>query len=288
MIPSFLAYHKSTRPTGKAIAAELGIEKFGIRTPMDTIDVLVRWGSSRDMPPCDTTINSHLAIRLAANKIATFEALRNAGVQTIPFFRTKEDMANYYGFRSGVPCGHAFMGRANFLSKGKGIVVYPRKTVYEPEKMHHDFYSIYIKPAIEYRLHVVDNKVIRVQGKYCDNPELAATNPYVRNYETGYRYRAPNRNIHNRRKAEAIQSVKALGLDFGAVDMILDDHGDSWILEVNSAPACSPLTAKCYAVHLGILIRERTHGRVKLARKYDLVDIEDMEEPEQETYLERR
>jgi D-alanine-D-alanine ligase-like ATP-grasp enzyme len=43
-----------------------------------------------------------------------------------------------------------------------------------------------------------------------------------------------------------VNAVVALGLDFGAVDLLIGDDGQTYVLEVNTAPACSPMTAACY------------------------------------------
>jgi len=49
--------------------------------------------------------------------------------------------------------------------------------------------------------------------------------------------------------------VRACDLDFGAVDMLLfGGEEPSMVLEVNSAPACSPLTLSAYAEALRSLI----------------------------------
>ena len=90
------------------------------------------------------------------------------------------------------------------------------------------------------------DRVLRIQGKYLDFPDQH-TNPYIQNYGQGYRFRAPNFDIHQDRKDLAIAAVRALGLDFGAVDMLIGEDKKAYVLEVNSAPACSPLTLTAYA-----------------------------------------
>jgi glutathione synthase/RimK-type ligase-like ATP-grasp enzyme len=42
-------------------------------------------------------------------------------------------------------------------------------------------------------------------------------------------------------------SALALGLDFGAVDIIQDDGGNFYVLEVNTAPGLEGQTIKSYA-----------------------------------------
>jgi hypothetical protein len=93
---------------------------------------------------------------------------------------------------------------------------------------------------------VVNDEVIRVQGKFLDNPKQAQA--HIRNYATGYRFRAPRRRLKPERLTMAVEAVKSLGLDFGAVDLLVADDGLGYVLEVNTAPSCSPITLGAYAV----------------------------------------
>lgn len=108
-----------------------------------------------------------------------------------------------------------------------------------------DFYTEYIPNTREYRIHVFQGEVIRIQGKYLDFPDQH-TNPYVKNHGQGYRFRAPDRQLNSDRLEAATAAVDALGLDFGAVDLLIGEDRLCYVLEVNSAPACSPLTAQAY------------------------------------------
>lgn len=108
-----------------------------------------------------------------------------------------------------------------------------------------DFYTAYVPNRREYRIHVFQGEVIRVQGKYLDYPEQH-TNEYIKNYGQGFRFRAPDRELNADRLEAARRAVDALGLDFGAVDLLVGVDRLCYVLEVNTAPACSPLTAQAY------------------------------------------
>jgi len=56
----------------------------------------------------------------------------------------------------------------------------------------------------------------------------------------------------------AVSAVEALGLTFGAVDLIVGDDGHTYILEVNTAPACSPRTAREYVN--AVVVLGNQHG----------------------------
>lgn len=236
---SYLAYTRATRPTGKLLAHELGFTSFGIQKPRHRLDVLVRWGSRRIMPQAKLVLNRAGAISRAADKVVALEMLQAKGIATIPFFLTWEEA--YTAAEGGV-----IFGRRRSGMGGRDIVVY--EPHHREPAFVHDWFTIYREPTREVRIHVVHDRVVRIQGKYKDFPEQAARNPYVRNYEQGYRFRAPKQKLHSRRREQAIESVRALGLDFGAVDMLLfGDGAESLVLEVNTAPSCSPMTLAAYA-----------------------------------------
>lgn len=257
---AYLAYTKGTRPTGRIMADLLGTEK-GIKSPIGSLDVLIRWGSRRPMPGCAIEVNTPLAMARASDKVEALRLMKGAGVPTIMWNEDFDYLANNY---QGI-----ILGRKRSGMKGKDIVVY------DPYQMHgdkypqrptqrHEWYSLYQPSQRELRIHVVDGKIIRVQGKYLDFPEKAVENPFVCNYAHGYRFRQPKLELHRSRKDTAINAVNALGLTFGAVDMLI--YGErQHVLEVNTAPACSPLTARCYAGAIGLYVAQRSGETIHLA-----------------------
>lgn len=134
----------------------------------------------------------------------------------------------------------------------------------EGDKRFNEFYTEFIPNTREYRFHVFDGEVIRVQGKYHDCPEQQS-NPYIKNHAQGFRFRAPDREPNRDRSDAAINAVAALGLVHGAVDLVIGAVDRScYILEVNTAPACSPLTLRAYC--------EAFSARLGLNPNWDLLD----------------
>lgn len=245
----FFLYHGTTRPTGKYLARALGCSGFGtVKTLRDRrIDYLLRWGNSdQEYRDANGVIQKASAIRLASDKLATFCKLAEAGVP-IPRFTTSAGEANGWGT--------TVFGRTRSGSKGRGISVYDPGAVGNYNV--HPLYTEFIPNDREYRLHVVGGNVVRVQRKYLEREELNGEG-YIKNHNHGYVFKQPQRDLNTSRKDAAVAACAALGLDFGAVDMVIDGSGKEYVLEVNTAPSCSPLTAKAYTGALSALIAERT------------------------------
>lgn len=89
----------------------------------------------------------------------------------------------------------------------------------------------YIDAPREYRVHIFLGKSIRISEKIFEG----------RQYTTG----RPNHPVKHIRKA-AKKAVEALGVDFGAVDILANDS-ECWVLEVNAAPGLGGSMPELYA-----------------------------------------
>jgi glutathione synthase/RimK-type ligase-like ATP-grasp enzyme len=132
------------------------------------------------------------------------------------------------------------LGRTRRGFAGRGITVYDHPNL---AAAGHELYTAYIPNRREYRLHVVGDRVIRVQRKYLERGDAESL---IRNHANGYVFKAPAKDLNQSRKDTAVAAVRALGLDFGAVDLVVDNDGLEWVLEVNTAPSCSPKTLAAY------------------------------------------
>jgi hypothetical protein len=238
---AFFLYHQRSQPTGSALAAAMQLPH-GLEVPergWDDVSALIRWGSRYCGPLDDLgkrALNPSAAIARASDKLGSLSLMREAGVN-VPDFDTDPGALVE---RAGYP----ILGRRRQHARATDVVLclQRRDWLYGRRR---DYYVAYVPTTREYRVHVVGDEVIRVQGKYLDVPRDAVA--HVRNFTTGYRFRAPNRRLRPGRLDMAVLAVKSLGLDFGAVDLLVGDDGQTYILEVNTAPSCSPRTAVAYA-----------------------------------------
>lgn len=233
-----LIYNRRGAPTGRVIAESLGMNNGGgIPLGFDPDDnILIRWGNSLE-PEIDDSfervINSAEAIQNATNKLLSLEIMSDGGLNVPAWSEHPDELIEQYGF--------PILGRKLRHARGSDIqLILQQRDMRRPR----DFYTVYIPTNREYRVHVVGDEAVRVQAKYLDFPEQKKA--WIRNYESGYRFRNPRLRMHSRRLQAAISAVSVLGLDFGAVDLIVGDDNETYILEVNTAPSCSPLTGAAY------------------------------------------
>jgi hypothetical protein len=242
---AYFAHHRRSKPTGELLAAMLQLphgdnpaeDLEGLETASDDLGTLIRWGNRAQewLDDAYTVVNPCEALRNASHKVRANELMTEAGVEVPAWDIDPYNLIGEYGY--------PILGRKFHHARGTDI-----KLVLQERDLRkrRDYYSVYIPTNREYRIHVVGDEVIRVQGKYLDRPELKQS--HIRNYATGYRFRAPRMRLRPDRLTMAVSAVKSLGLDFGAVDLILADDGSCYVLEVNTAPSCSPLTLGAYAV----------------------------------------
>lgn len=104
----------------------------------------------------------------------------------------------------------------------------------------------------EYRVHVFDGEVIDYRKKSRtreEDGEVDVPTPEenaVRTLGNGWIYRQGSLNRLERVESLALQAIAALELDFGAVDIIMDEHGDVFVLEVNTAVGLADATLENY------------------------------------------
>jgi predicted ATP-grasp superfamily ATP-dependent carboligase len=243
----YLAYHPKTRPTGRRLADAVGVVKRGTLVrkggKVEQPDFLVRWGNGRyaefDQP--GRCINPAKAIWKAGDKLAALRAMQEAGVRVPEFYER-------------CPGEGVILARKRRGFGGTDIQICGHNPCVPAE-----WYSRFVPNDREYRIHIVDGNLVRVVRKYLERPEQRRSE-HIKNHSNGYVFKTPARKLNTSRVDASVKAVEALGLDFGAVDLVVDAQGVEYVLEVNTAPACSPKTLQAYAFQLANLIRERSNG----------------------------
>lgn len=197
-------------------------------------------------------INEPFCIAKAVNKIKSFQAMQEAGDVNIPRFTTLKSEAESWFDEDSNAMVFCRVLPSSF--QGKGIVIATKKE----ELVNAPLYTLRCKKKWEYRVHVVLGDIVRIQQKKRLSSEhlqelgITPNNGLVRSYNQGYRFTTNldhplDSDIIKNMSDQAIKAVKALGLDFGAVDILLNSKGKPTILEVNTAPGIEGGTVEAYA-----------------------------------------
>lgn len=117
------------------------------------------------------------------------------------------------------------------------------------------YISAYIPKVAEYRVFVVSGRAICVAMKTPDDPKAIAWN-----HADGALFRNVRFCEWPLKSVKAsIEAMKLSGLDFGAVDVMVDRDGRPYILEINTAPALeSEYRQTCFAKAFDYIVR---HGK---------------------------
>lgn len=211
---------------------------------------IINWGNGRSPSWSGVAssrgvriINSASAVNVAGNKLSTFQALQRAGV-SIPEFTTSVGMAQQW-LRDGeiVVERHDLRG-----SSGKGIrIVSLNDEDTEAELRDAPLYTKFLDKSAEYRVHIFRGQMIDfVQKKRVSSERRDDSfNPYVSSMEHGWVFTRTEVPEVPSVIRVAKQAVEALGLDFGAVDIMFYE-GRSYVLEVNTAPGLAGTTLVKY------------------------------------------
>lgn len=237
------AYNKGSEGA-KALSQSLGVKRLkheGSKFRGGLGKTVINWGSSKlpDQVMACKVINKPEAVMLSSNKLKSFELFKEHGVSIPPFWTTQDEAREEAERGTCIVCRTILSGHS-----GAGIVIADNAD----ELVKAPLYVGYIPKKHEFRYHVFNGKVLDVQRK-ARNKDVADedVNWKVRNHDNGFIFMREGVEIVPEAEAEAIKAVEALGLDFGAVDIIWNEKQNKfYVLEVNSAPGLTGTTLENY------------------------------------------
>lgn len=214
--------------------------------PRDT-DVIINWGST-SLPDsfhnAGDVLNEPLLVAQARNKALCLEAL-NSSVSVVPFTTDRQEAKRW------LEAGERVFARTTLTGhSGVGIIDLYGRDVEPPEA---PLYTKYIKKRYEFRVHVCDWFFEPLTGvlvtQKVARPGVEPINWRIRNHTNGFIFQEPNVPgvVIDAVTAEAHAAIRELDLDFGAVDVIWNDHQQrAYVLEVNTAPGLTGRTVDFY------------------------------------------
>ena len=238
--------YKAGSASAKALADALGIKRIrhtGSRFRPRAEDMVINWGSSTLPPELLTArvLNDPGKVGVATNKLSFFRRAHDSGCcRVVEATYSRDQAAEWIREGGTVVCRTKLQGNS-----GDGIVI--AETVDELVKA--PLYTLYKKKKSEWRVHISRGEVIFIQQKVRkeDVPD-DEVNWKVRNHKNGFVFAHKERNPPADVVKQAGDAMDMLGLDFGAVDVIWNNHeAQAYVLEVNCAPGLEGTTLEKYA-----------------------------------------
>ena len=238
--------YKSSSKSAVVIANELGCKRMNL-TNSRVVDnpntSIINWGNS-------TTNLSHLPsvkvynvsenVRLASHKLDFFKAITqyNDANQdspvSIPDWTSKVSVARrWYTEGNDVVVRNVMQGHSG---DGLELISYDESILAKDAVPKAPLYTKYIKKRDEYRVHVVGREAIFLQRKAPKYSDSRIVDYQIRNASNGFIFVTEGLTPNPLVESEAVKAVVALGLDFGAVDVIWNERrGKATVIEVNTA-----------------------------------------------------
>lgn len=212
---------------------------------------LINWGNSTvDLShlPSAKVLNKPENVKLASHKTKFFQAIEDhnerASVKVnIPDWTTSVRTARQW-FNDGfdVVVRHTVQSHSG---NGLELIPYCEDTRADQAIPKAPLYTKYMKKRDEYRVHVCNGEAIFVQRKAVDSSMNGVANYQIRNRNNGFIFAIQNLDPDPSVLSNAVNAVKALGLDFGAVDVIWNERRQlATVIEVNTACGLHSETSK--------------------------------------------
>jgi hypothetical protein len=200
-------------------------------------------------------------VALAVSKEKSINLLAEADISCVRITKDKEQADRW------VTAGHKVMLRRDGLSNGRGI------SMYHPDRENRaafDFYSRVFPKTHEFRVHVIGDRVVDLVQKKSTSRKEEAIDRLIRTHENGWVFAHEGLVLTDQRDIDTLgqiakRSITALGLDFGAVDILATVTDDAprrlrraVVCEVNSSPGLeNTRTIQEYALGIKRLIQEK-------------------------------
>lgn len=236
----YIWYSSSSFTTAKALAGILGV-RYGKHIPPRNARAVICWGAKlleedrmKDLNYLNNMVilNPFSNLQINRDKAKALKTMKEKGV-SVPFVCLDNEVDSK--INDGSMC-FPLIARTKYHQGGEGFELCLCKRDIRRARnkgiCHH--YVQYIPNDKEYRIHVFNGDIIRMAKKLgredCNN--------WRRNHEDGWVFHNMEltETLPNGVKSEAKKAIAAMGLTFGAVDILWSDFDEAVVLEINSAP----------------------------------------------------
>ena len=222
----------------------------------DNLSLVFRWGTTSNVD-CRNVVNTAEAIHRVNDKAGFRKVLMeqwasqdNRGESLCPQTAFEDDLEDWRFWHDG-----PVIVRPRTHAQGRHVYLCNNRAELDAAiaRCGPGWYaSEYINKVAEYRVTFVQGRVVWVAQKTPGDPNAIAWNVARGGRFDNVRWDAwPLRAIRIAREAFVLS-----GLDFGAVDVMVDRDGRPYVLEINSAPSqTSPYRQECMAKAFDYIVR---------------------------------
>ena len=204
--------------------------------------LIINYGSNSSpywLTPVNKVLNNPRSCTNAGNKLTAFQLFKQHDVRT-PEWTNYRNVAKQWSLEGAVIVCRTLLN----AHSGRGIVL----TAMPSELVTSPLYVKYKKKRKEFRVHIFQGRVIDVSEK---RKRLIYVpdrfDGQIRNLANGWVFCRDNIVRPSDLDSISIAACSALGLDFGAVDVIWSERDNKcYVLEVNTAPGLTGTTLQTY------------------------------------------
>lgn len=231
----------------KALSEKAGWPIITIKSTIPPGSIVFNWGSGENATMWETehtVFNKASAVRKAINKVSTFECLKAANVPH-PEWTTNPLIAFSWG---GKVCARSELEGKD----GEGLAIIEGVDQFS-KHIQTKLFTKFEKAHAEYRVNTTTEKCVGVQRKV--RMDGAPATGDIKTGSQGYGFHLCSMDeIPYGIRPIAKDALKALGLNYGGVDLIITDDGRILVLEVNTAPQLTPSMVAGFAEELPKLV----------------------------------
>lgn len=244
------AYNEASEGA-KALSALTGwkrIKHEGSKFVPSPNKTIINWGDSRNFPQAYRqcrVLNSPNIVGAMTNKLKFFE-LMSEECRTPEWTTVAAEAAQWV---VDDPKAIVVVRKVLTGHSGDGIILYSRADLDNGRQIPvAPLYTKYVPKKSEFRVHFVGGKIIDTQEKRKRVDFEGEANFKIRNHANGFVYCRDNVVVPVDVQDQAQKVIEACNLDFGAIDIIYNEHRkEAYVLEVNTAPGLEGTSVEKYA-----------------------------------------
>lgn len=290
----YVWYSKATDKTGQKLVEALGCKGGKIKPTLSQVSAIVAWGAKTDkyVSVGTTPILNHPdKIRSNRNKLEALQLMKAAKVNVAPFTdnitavgkavklpaigRTKYHQGGKGFWDCPTPThvsassseGAQYWQEMIEIKEEYRLHTFGDKVIYAVRKAARskaEMEDAYIRQELEAQKILAEKNnnpfdeataklvITRQAKKFAQN----GPNMLVRSNKLGWKF-VHVKTFDKKLGDEAVKSLKAIGLDYGAVDCCIDASGKPYIIEVNTGPGLEETPFKAWVAALTEAIAEK-------------------------------